>query len=247
MITVACGVIALPLVPFVGVPPLTAWPWVVASVVLHLAYYIGLTEAYRTGDMSQVYPIARGSAPLMTALVSTTVIGEHLSAIGWTGIVALVGGVFLLSARGGRDLAKIDRRAVSFAFFTAVTICGYSLVDGVGARISGNPHAYAAWLFVCDGGFMVVFALARRGTSILRDTQKYWKTGLLGGALSVTSYWIAIWAMTVAPIAIVATLRETSVLFGALIAVVFLKEHLRPARIIAALIIVTGLGLIRFQ
>ena len=211
IITVACGVIALPLVPFVGVPPLAAWPWVVASVVLHLAYYIGLTEAYRTGDMSQVYPIARGSAPLMTALVSTTVIGEHLSALGWTGILALVGGVFLLSARGGRDLAKIDRRAVSFAFFTAVTICGYSLVDGVGARISGNPHAYAAWLFVCDGGCMIAFALARRGTSILRDARSYWKTGLLGGALSVTSYWIAIWAMTVAPIAIVATLRETSV------------------------------------
>ncbi len=161
--------------------------------------------------------------------------------------MALVGGVFLLSARGGRDLAKIDRRAVGFALFTALTICGYSLVDGVGARISRNPSAYAAWLFVCDGSCMVVFALARRGTSILRDTRSYWKLGLLGGALSVTSYWIAIWAMTVAPIAIVAALRETSVLFGALIAVVILKEHLRPARIIAALMIVAGLALIRFQ
>jgi drug/metabolite transporter (DMT)-like permease len=247
IITVACGVIALPLVPLVGVPPLVAWPWVAASVVLHLAYYVGLTEAYRTGDLSQVYPIARGSAPLMTALVSTTVIGEHLSLVGWAGIMALVSGVFLLSARGGRDLAKIDRRAVGFALFTTLTICGYSLVDGVGARISRNPGAYAAWLFVCDGGCMVVFALARRGTSILRDTRSYWKLGLLGGALSVTSYWIAIWAMTVAPIAIVAALRETSVLFGALIAVVILKEHLRPARIIAALMIVAGLALIRFQ
>jgi drug/metabolite transporter (DMT)-like permease len=247
IITVACGVIALPLVALVGVPPLVAWPWVVASVVLHLAYYIGLTEAYRTGDLSQVYPIARGSAPLMTALVSTTVIGEHLSLVGWAGIMALVSGVFLLSARGGRDLAKIDRRAVGFALFTALTICGYSLVDGVGARISRNPSAYAAWLFVCDGSCMAVFALARRGTSILRDTRSYWKLGLLGGALSVTSYWIAIWAMTVAPIAIVAALRETSVLFGALIAVVILKEHLRPARIIAALMIVAGLALIRFQ
>jgi drug/metabolite transporter (DMT)-like permease len=247
IITVACGVVALPTVPFVGVLPFAAWPWVIASIILHFAYYIGLTEAYRTGDLSQVYPIARGSAPLMTAIVSTTVIGEHLSAIGWIGILARVSGVFLLSARGGRDLARIDHRAVGFALFTAVTICGYSVVDGVGARISGNPNAYAAWLFVCDGGCMIAFALARRGTSILHDARSYWKTGLLGGALSVTSYWIAIWAMTVAPIAIVAALRETSVLFGALIAIVFLKEHLRPARIIAALMIVAGLGLIRFQ
>jgi drug/metabolite transporter (DMT)-like permease len=247
IITIACGVIALPLLPFVGIPPLASWPWVLASVVLHLAYYIGLTEAYRTGDMSQVYPIARGSAPLMTALISTTVIGEKLSLVGWIGILALVSGVFLLSARGGRDLVRIDRRAVGFAFFTAVTICGYSLVDGVGARISGNPHAYAAALFVCDGGCMAVFALLRRGQSIVIDARGYWKIGLLGGALSVFSYWIAIWAMTVAPIAIVAALRETSVLFGAVIAVTILKEPLRAARVIAALMIVCGLALIRLQ
>jgi drug/metabolite transporter (DMT)-like permease len=247
IIAVASGVIALPLVSLTGVPPPAAWPWVFASVVLHIGYYIGLSEAYRTGDMSQVYPVARGSAPLMTALVATTVIGEKLSIIGWIGILALVGGVFLLSARGGRDLAKIDRRAVGFAFFTAVTICGYSLTDGVGARISGNPHAYTTLLFLCDGVCMLVFALLRRGQSILTDTRSYWKLGLLGGALSMFSYWIAIWAMTKAPIAIVAALRETSVLFGAAIAVVLLKEHLRTPRIIAALMIVAGLVMIRLQ
>ena len=250
IITVACGVIALPTLPFVGLPPLASWPWVVASVILHLGYYIGLTEAYRTGDMSQVYPIARGSAPLMTALVSTFFIGEQLSALGWIGILALVGGVFLLSARGGRDLARIDRRAVGFALFTAVTICGYSITDGVGARIAvrlGNPHSYSAALFVCDGACMLVFALARRRMSIVVDARSYWKIGLLGGALSVMAYWIAIWAMTVAPIAIVAALRETSVLFGALIAVVILKEPLRAPRIIAAVMIVVGLGLIRLS
>jgi drug/metabolite transporter (DMT)-like permease len=247
IITVACGAIALPLVPFVGVPPLIAWPWVLGSVALHFAYYIGLTEAYRTGDMSQVYPIARGSAPLMTAILSTLLVGEHLSSLGWIGILVLVSGVFLLSIRGGRDLANIDRRAVGFAFFTATTICGYSMVDGIGGRISGNPHAYAAWLFVCDGGGMLVFALARRGRSILVDTKSYWKLGLIGGALSVAAYWIAIWAMTKAPIAIVATLRETSVLFGAMIAVIFLKEPLRAPRVVAALLIVCGLVLIRLQ
>ncbi len=247
IITVACGVIALPLLPFVGIPPLVAWPWVLASVALHFAYYIGLTEAYRTGDMSQVYPIARGSAPLMTGLISTTVIGEQLSLVGWIGILTLASGVVLLSASGGRDLARIDRRAVGFAFFTAVTICGYSLTDGVGARISGNPHSYVAWLSVCDGGCMLLFAFLRRGNSIVINARSYWKTGLLGGALSFLSYWIVIWAMTIAPIAIVAALRETSVLFGTLIAVVLLKESLRAVRVIAALMIVCGLALIRFQ
>jgi drug/metabolite transporter (DMT)-like permease len=247
LITVACGLIALPLLPLVGIPPVVSWPWVIGSVILHLAYYIGLTEAYRTGDLSQVYPIARGAAPLMTAVVSTLVIGERIGLYGWVGILALVAGVFLLSVRGGRDRARIDRRAVGFAFFTAVTICGYSLVDGVGARISGNPHGYAALLFVIDGLSMLTFALWRRGQSIVADARVYWKTGLFGGALSVISYWIAIWAMTVAPIAMVAALRETSVLFAAIIAVFILREPPRAARIAAALMIVCGLALIKLQ
>jgi drug/metabolite transporter (DMT)-like permease len=247
LITIASGLIALPLLPVVGIAPVASWPWVACSVILHLAYYIGLTEAYRTGDLSQVYPIARGAAPLMTALISTTVVGESIGLYGWVGILTLVAGVFLLSIRGGRDLARIDRRAVGFAFFTAVTICGYSLVDGLGARISGNPHAYAALLFVIDGFCMAILALWWRGQSLVADARIYWKTGLFGGALSIISYWIAIWAMTVAPIAMVAALRETSVLFAAIIAVFILKEPLRAARVVAALMIVCGLALIKLQ
>jgi drug/metabolite transporter (DMT)-like permease len=247
LITVASGLIAAAALPFVGVPPVVSWPWLVASIILHLAYYYGLTEAYRTGDLSQVYPIARGAAPLMTAVISTTALGEDIGLFGWIGILSLVSGVFLLSIRGGRDLTRIDRRAVGFAFFTAVTICGYSLTDGIGARVSGNAHAYAALLFLLDGSCMAVVALWRRGQSIVTEARIYWKTGLFGGALSVTSYWIAIWAMTVAPIAIVAALRETSVLFAAVISVVILKEQLRPARVIAALMIVFGLALIRLH
>ena len=247
LITVASGLIALAALPFAGIPPIVSWPWVVGSIILHLAYYYGLTEAYRTGDLSQVYPIARGAAPLMTAVISTTVLGEDIGLYGWVGILALVSGVFLLSIRGGRDLSRIDRRAVGFAFFTAMTICGYSLTDGIGARVSGNPHAYAAMLFILDGTCMAIVALWRRGQSILTEARIYWKTGLFGGALSVTSYWIAIWAMTVAPIAIVAALRETSVLFAAVISVVILKEALRPARVVAALMIVGGLALIRLH
>lgn len=247
LITVASGLIAAAALPFVGFAPIVSWPWLVASIILHLAYYYGLTEAYRTGDLSQVYPIARGAAPLMTAVISTTALGEDIGLFAWIGILSLVSGVFLLSIRGGRDLTRIDRRAVGFAFFTALTICGYSLTDGIGARVSGNAHAYAALLFLLDGSCMAAFALWRRGQSILTEARIYWKTGLFGGALSVTSYWIVIWAMTVAPIAVVAALRETSVLFAAVISVVILKEQLRPARVIAALIIVFGLALIRLH
>jgi drug/metabolite transporter (DMT)-like permease len=247
LIAVGAGVAALPFLPFVGLPVAAAWPWVIASVVLHLGYYIGLTEAYRAGDMGQVYPIARGTAPLLTAAGSALLIGEVLGLIGWLGIVVLAAGVLVLSLRGGREIATLDRRAVAFALFTALTICGYSLVDGIGARISGNPHAYSVVLFLLDGLMMAVLALARRGSAMLPAVAGYWKVGLAGGALSLAAYWIAIWAMTVAPIAMVAALRETSVLFGAAIAVVFLGEPMRSIRIVAAILIVAGLVLIRLH
>lgn len=247
LISIGSGVVALLLLPFVGLPAWAAWPWLIASVVIHLFYFASLIEAYRTGDLGQVYPVARGSAPLMTATVTTLFIGEKLSLIGWGGIVALVAGVFLLSVHGGRDLAKIDRRAVGFALITALTICGYSVVDGIGARLAGDPNAYSLWLFVGIALVMLPYALYRDGRDVIPAMQKYWRRGFAGGALQVLSYGIAIWAMTVAPIAIVAALRETSVLFGAVIAVVVLKEPLRAVRIAAALLIVCGLVLIRLQ
>ena len=247
LISIGSGVVALLLLPFVGVPAWAAWPWLVASVVIHLFYFASLIEAYRTGDLGQVYPIARGSAPLMTATVTTLFIGEKLSLIGWSGIVALVAGVFLLSVHGGRHFAKIDRRAVGFALITALTICGYSVIDGIGGRLAGDPNAYSLWLFVGIALVMLPYALYRDGRDVIPAMQKYWRRGIAGGALQVLSYGIAIWAMTVAPIAIVATLRETSVLFGAVIAVVVLKEPLRAVRIAAALLIVCGLVLIRLQ
>lgn len=247
LISVGSGLVALVLAPLTGVPAGAAWPWLIASVLIHLVYFASLIESYRTGDLGQVYPIARGSAPLMTATATSIFIGETLSAIGWTGIVALVAGVLLLSARGGRQLAEIDRRAIGFALFTALTICAYSVVDGVGARLSANPNAYSVWLFVGIAVVMVPYALFRDGRDVIPAMQNFWMRGFVGGSLQVLSYGIAIWAMTAAPIAIVATLRETSVLFGAVIAVVILKEPLRPVRILAACLIVCGLVLIRLQ
>src|SRR5437764_3084220 len=247
LIAAEAGVVSLPLLLFVPVPPLAAWPWLMLSVLTHLGYYVGLSRAYRSGDMGQVYPIARGSAPLMTAAGGAILLGENFNLTGWGGIVALTSGIFLLSLRGGGELAHLNRRAVGFALFTAVTICCYSLVDGIGARTAGNAHSYALWLFVIDGAFITTIAIAWRGTGSIPQMAPFWKSGLIGGVLSLVAYWIVIWAMTVAPIAIVAALRETSVLFGALIAVVILKEPLRVPRIFAAVLIVCGLALIRLQ
>jgi len=247
LIALGAGIVAILLLPVVGLPPAAAWPWLAASVVVHLAYFAGLIESYRAGDMGQVYPLARGAAPLLTAAASALLLRELFSLGGWVGIALLSGGVILLSMRGGRDLARLDRRAVGFALFTAMTICTYSLVDGIGARVSHNPHAYAVALFVGNAAAVVAYGLVRRGAGIVTAATHYWKTGLGAGVLTLVAYWIVIWAMTVAPIALVAALRETSVLFGAAIAVLVLKEPLRAARILAALMIVAGLVLIRLQ
>ena len=169
LVAVAAGIVALPFVPLVGVPDPAAWPWVVASILLHLVYFIGLIESYRAGDMGQVYPIARGSAPLLTAAGTALLIGERIGLTAWVGVLLLAAGVVLMSLRGGRDLARLDRRAVGFALFTATTICAYSLVDGVGARVSGNPHAYSVALFTGNAVIMAGYALARRGGSIIVD------------------------------------------------------------------------------
>ncbi len=247
LIALGAGLVALPGFVFAGFPEPPSWPWLSASIIIHLFYFAGLIESYRFGDLGQVYPIARGAAPLMTALATTFFVGELLSITGWLGILLLAAGVLLLSLRGGRDLAKLDPRAVGAALFTAVTICAYSVVDGVGARAAGpgKATAYSVALFVGIAPVVLAYGIARDGLAVIPAMKPYWKIGLGGGALAVVSYTIAIWAMTVAPIAVVAALRETSVLFGALIAVAFLGEPLRRTRIVAALMIVAGLVLIR--
>ena len=247
LIAIGSAVVGLVCLPLVGMPEAAAWPWLIASVIIHLGYFAALIEAYRAGDLGQVYPIARGSAPLMTAAASLVFVGERLSLVSWIGIAALAAGVLLLSARGGRALAHIDRRAVGFALLTALTICAYSVVDGIGARASRNPQSYVLWLLIGNALLLTPYALWRDGRDVIPAMQRFWLRGLAGGALQTLSYGIALWAMTLAPIAIVASLRETSVLFGAVIAVVVLKEPLRAARIGAALLIVGGLILIRLQ
>ena len=247
LIAIGAGIVGVALLPFVGTPLAAAWPWVAASVVIHLFYFIGLSEGYRVGDLGQVYPLARGTAPLMTAILSVPLVGEALGPLGWGGIFALASGVLLLSVRGGPALARFDAHATGFGLFTAVTICAYSLVDGIGARLAGSAGAYTACLFIGNGVVLAAYAVARLRGKVFAAMAPYWATGLAGGGLQFVSYGIAIWAMTVAPIAIVAALRETSVLFGAVLAVVFLKEPLRPIRIAAAVMVMSGLLMIRLR
>ena len=247
LIAVGAGLIGIAVLPFVGLPLAAAWPWIAASVLVHLFYFIGLSEAYRVGDLGRVYPLARGSAPLMTAALSVPLVGEALGPAGWAGILALASGIFLIAAPATRTQARLDAHATGFAFFTAITICAYSLVDGIGARLAGSAKAYAACLFIANSIVLAAYAAIRLRGKALAAMAPYWASGLAGGALQFISYAIVIWAMTVAPIALVAALRETSVLFGAALAVVLLKEPLRPTRIAAAVIIVSGLLLIRLR
>jgi drug/metabolite transporter (DMT)-like permease len=247
LISVVAGIAALPLLPFVGLPAPASWPYIGASLILHLGYYIALAEAYRTGDLTQVYPIARGTAPLMTALGTALLLGEHIGAVAWSGIVLLAAGVMLLSVPRIQTLARFDGRAVRFAFATAGTIAAYTLVDGTGARLSGNSHGYAAMLFVLDGVMMSVYGLVRQRSEMAPAIRTAWGLAIGGGLLSLLSYWIAIWAMSVAPIALVAAVRETSVLFAALLGVALLKEPVVAARMVAAVLVVGGLLLIRLR
>jgi drug/metabolite transporter (DMT)-like permease len=247
LVAVASGLVVLPFAVVTGAPGAAAWPYLVASVIIHIGYYVTLAEAYRTGDLGQVYPIARGSAPLLTAGLATLWLGETPGLYGWSGIVVLVIGILLLTFKGGRLLHKLDRRAIGFALLTSLTITMYTLVDGSGARVSTNPWAYAVWLFVLSGAVMALYGFWRIGASLVGALTRHWSLALAGATLSTAAYAIAIWAMTVAPIALVAALRETSVLFAALFSAFLLREPLLPARILSALLVLAGVVLLRLR
>lgn len=247
LVAIASGAVVVPLTLFVGPPAPSAWPYMLASVTVHIGYYFALAQAYRFGDLGQVYPIARGTAPLMTALLAAFWVGEPLGAHGWAGIIVLSGGILLLALRGGRALQAFDARSVGFALLTSLTITAYTLSDGLGARISGSALQYTVWLFLLSGAVMGVYGFAVVGRRLAGDFARHWKTAVAGAVLSTASYAIVIWAMTVAPIALVAALRETSVLFAALLGVALLREPLLPARIAAACLVLAGVVLLRLR
>jgi drug/metabolite transporter (DMT)-like permease len=245
LMMLCAGSIALAITPFVEFPRSEAWPYLLVSVLFQLGYSLCLVEAYATGDLAQVYPIARGTAPLLVSIAGALVLGEQLGAVAQTGVVLLVLGVGCMSWFGGRASRRLDARTLGFALGTSVFIALYTVCDAMGARINGSAHGYAVWLFVMCGPAMLPVLVIRRGVAGLRAMSPYWRSGVLGGAMSIGAYWIVVWAMTRSPIALVSALRESSVLFAALISVVFLREPLTGWRIGAALLIVSGVVLAR--
>jgi drug/metabolite transporter (DMT)-like permease len=220
--------------------PLEAsWLCLVGSVVIHLAYYAFLVLAYREGDLSLVYPIMRGTAPAFTAILAAMLLGEQPSWGGWTGVFLVSGGVLLLAAESPQ--AKTVRFApVGFALLNAGVIVGYTLVDGLGARLSGNAFSYTGWMLLLTGVLIFVISCAFRGRQVAHHVLAQWKKWTVGGGLTFASYSLALWAMTKAPIAPVAALRETSIVFSAVLAVFVLKERLTTLRCVSIAIVTAG-------
>lgn len=244
LLSMAQGAMALILLPFFPVPQAAAWPWVAGSALLHVGYKLFLIRAYQHGDLSQVYPLARGTAPLIVALVGALFLGEVMTPGKTAAVVAIALGVIVMS-RNGNGLGRLPRKALLYALGTACFTAAYTLVDGVGARIAGTASGYTLWMFALDAAGMTGFALAARGGGAVRRLRTAWRGGVTAGALSLGSYWIAIWAFTLAPLAMVAALRETSVLFAMLIGVFLLGERAGLWRWVAALLIVGGVVLMR--
>ena len=240
------GGLALPLVPFVGIPAQASWPHLIASMILHSGYYISLIYAYRHGDFAQVYPIARGVAPLLVTLWAVWIVGEILTGTEYLAIFGIVSGIFVFTLSRSK-LAVHDRAAVGYALTTAIFISAYTLVDGLGGRLSGNVPAYMVWLFILETIPLSIFALARYKLRTLDILRTRWRLNLVGAALSLVAYWLVVWAMAVSPIPLVSAVRETSIVAAALIGFFFFKEAIGVRRIFAAVLVCSSVMLLRLS
>jgi drug/metabolite transporter (DMT)-like permease len=238
---------ALPVLPFVAFPAAEVWPWIIISLIVHIGYRLFLIRAYEVGDLAQTYPLARGTAPLITTLGGVVLVSEFPGMLALTGIVLLSAGTFLMSLRGGAQLGRLNGAAVGYALVTSLFIAGYTLADGIGARLAETAVSYAAWLFACDGVCAMAIGLFYRGRRMLSTLAAEWKIGALTGFLSAAAYGIVMWAMTKAPIASVASLRETSILFAMAISVFVLGEKMTAWRSAAALSILAGVIALRLS
>ena len=240
-ILVTCGaaMVALLAIPFVPLPGRTSWPYLGASIAIHFVYFILVALAYQAGDLSYAYPVMRGTAPPLTAILATLTVGEGLSSGAWLGILLISVGILALTGDTWRS-GRIPVAAATFGLLNAGIIVAYTLVDGVGVRVAGNPFSYILWLFALIPLPLVLLILCQRRQALVSQLPARWKPGALGGACTAGSYAIALWAMTLAPIALVAALRETSVIFGTVFASLFLGERFGPVRYLAALAVTAG-------
>jgi drug/metabolite transporter (DMT)-like permease len=243
-IAVGAGIVAIPVALFSPLPLAPSWPLIAFSSVIHVFYFALVAQALRHADLGVVYPLTRGSAPAFTAILAAVWLGEMLALSGWLAVGAIAAGVVTLSAdallRGGLTL-----RAAVLAFTNAAIVVAYTLVDGVGARLAGNAVSYVAWMMAGTAALIVPIAFVFYRAQIAEKERGFWVRAFIGGALSIASYGIAIWAMTRAPIGLVAALRETSVLFAAILGALIFGERFGPKRWAALILIVVGIGLLR--
>jgi drug/metabolite transporter (DMT)-like permease len=231
------------LVLIAGPPPSDAWPFIVASAVLHVAYNLLLLASYQLGEFSQMYPLARGTSPWVVALISVFVLGRELPLTELMGILAVSGGLIALVLVGGRP-GRDDVPALSAAVLTGLMIAAYTVIDGLGV-MHAPLTAYIGWMFMLQGPPIAVLAvIRRRGGRLLPAIRASAATGITGGIISLAAYAIVLWAQTSGALAPIAALRETSIVFGALIGAVFLGERLGARRTIAAAVVLVGVLLI---
>lgn len=225
-------------------PAPESWPYIAVSVLLHVGYQVFLVFAYRIGDLTQVYPIARGAAPMIVAGVSMLLLGVHLSATE-TLSVALIGIGIMSLVLVRRSDGMRNPRAALLALATGGFIAAYSLVDGLGARLAGDAFGYCAWLMIGSAGVFSLSLAVLRPAVLIRTFARERRTMLLGGGASFAAYAVVIWAFTQAPIALVTALRETSIVFALIIGVGFLKERLNLAKLVSTAVTLSGAILLR--
>lgn len=243
LVTGSAALIAGAVLPFLPPAAAASWLFIAVSALIHIVYFLLVARTYHAGDMGQTYPLMRGIAPLIVSLAGTTLLGEPLSAGGAVGIFFICFGVLGMGLGSGREQA----RGIAFAVANAGVIAVYTLIDGIGARRSGSPAAYTLWMFLLAGAPLILWLLmrGRAGINGLRPAL-LWRP-FLGGAATLLSYSLVLWAMTQASIPVVAALRETAILFGAAISVLVLKENARPIRMAAACMIAAGAAAVRIR
>ncbi len=232
------GLLTAPFMLAVPLPPTAAWPYIAASMALHLVYYIALVGAYRAGDLSHGYPIMRGVAPLIVSVCALAWLGEVPTPGVWAGVLLICGGVLSLGFAGFRWAES--RVSLGWALLNALIIASYTLVDAAGVRVSGRAEIYVVWLFTLDAIPFTVLIFVLKKEQLLPYVRRFWLRGLVGGVLSAGAYGVVLWAMTRAPVAAVAALRETSVIFAALIGAWLLKEGHIARRIAGAVTVAAG-------
>lgn len=244
LLSVGHGLIGLAVAVTHPLPDREVWFWILGSGLIHMAYQLFLAYAYEQGDLSRVYPIARGAAPMAVLVVSVLFLADPLSRGELAGVLVLGFGIALM-ARGIFSNGE-NRRLLPFALGSAAATAGYTLADGLGARASGAPLAYVGWLMIASAVFYTPAVIALRGRGVLVASRRAWVLGMVAAAGSFGAYAIAVWAMTVAPIALVGALRETSILFALALGWAVFGERIDRGKLMAATLIVTGVVLTRF-